>query len=569
MDKLQAENEKRLLQHEKEAFKQLKSSYTNALADIKARVRILQSSIDDLTDIDTSNFTEEQLKIHKSQIQSKVYQLEYQKTLSKQVGAIVDILKQDTVQNVQSYLDKVYQDSYLGIQYYINQKGIPITTPINPSEVVNVVNKKIEDMTYADRVNANMNEFKKTIKAEISRGIASGSSYKEIASNLSMVTGEEMYKSERIVRTEGARVSSTAKLTSIRDMKEQGADLVKVWDSTLDGKTRPEHGLLDGQWAEVNKPFKVAGYKVEAPGMFGDPSQDCNCRCVLLSLPRWDIDDNTPMIKYDNEHDELVEVMNYQDWKKGYFRKIAEQETKDNTPKKGFVKANDIKEVEQRMGNLLGTNNQKLNNMNMKLANEYLEGMEEFLNEYPMMKDFTKSINTKINPRENAHYGLGFKRENGKVVITNTELSLRNPRDYNKFLENMKYAEEINYQFKGYTPKTIMVHELTHGLEFKAGAVIKGSYSNGEFIEVPFEHRSDMPIIGLANNIIKEARIEMFGKEHGKEVYEGMKFLGSYAFTNSAEALAECIAYEMTVGTNPFSAKVKELFDKKIKEVFK
>lgn len=426
MDKIQGEVEKTLLNHEKEAFKQLKSSYTNALADIKARVKILQSNIDDLQGIDTTGYTEEQLKIYKSQIQSKVYQLEYQKTLSKQVGSIVDVLKQDTISNVQGYLDKVYTDGYLGMQYYINKQGIPVTTPINPSEVVKVVNKKIEDMTFADRINVNMNDFKKTIRAEISRGIANGSSYKEIASMLSMVTGEDMYKSQRIVRTEGARVSSEAKLTSIRDMKEKGADLVKVWDSTLDLKTRREHGLLDGQWVEVDESFKVSGYKVMGPGLFGDPAQDCNCRCVLLSVPRWDVDSS--ITKYDNEHDELVEVKNYQDWKQGYYLRIPEIKEVENV----------VEKAEQQIAIYKLTDTQKAaitsyNSFEAYILNKALrEGIE--LN--PFMKSLSRNLSSALN-----------KMPTYKGTV-NRSLFFDNNKAKKEFIDSLN---EETIVFKGFT----------------------------------------------------------------------------------------------------------------------
>lgn len=67
--------------------------------------------------------------------------------------------------------------------------------------------------------------------------------------------------------------------------------LVKQWDATLDGATREHHQMLDGQIREVDEPFEVGGRKVEAPGMFGDPAEDCNCRCCLLQRARWALDD--------------------------------------------------------------------------------------------------------------------------------------------------------------------------------------------------------------------------------------------------------------------------------------
>lgn len=335
--KWEAETEKILLQHEKEVFDDLKQSYTTALADIKGRVLNLQNKLAEINAIDTTGMDENSLKIVESMKQSKVYQLEYQKMLEKQVGSVIDVLKQDTTTNIQSFLTKMYQDSYLSINYHINKAGIPITTPINPSLLLKSVNKETEKMTFAQRIGANMNDFKKTVRQEISRGIANGSTYNEIAQQLSMKTNEDLNKSKRIARTEGGRVSSEAKLQSMRDEKEKGADIVKQWDSTLDGKTRDLHAKLDGQIAEIDKPFKVAGTEVQAPHHFGLAHEDINCRCVILSIPRWDIEDTH--IKYDNENDVLIETKNYEDWKQGYYKKVTEEELLNK------LNANELKEL--------------------------------------------------------------------------------------------------------------------------------------------------------------------------------------------------------------------------------
>ena len=47
--------------------------------------------------------------------------------------------------------------------------------------------------------------------------------------------------------------------------------------STFDGNTRDLHRLLDGQIREIDEPFEAGGVQVDAPGMFGDPAEDCNC----------------------------------------------------------------------------------------------------------------------------------------------------------------------------------------------------------------------------------------------------------------------------------------------------
>ena len=65
---------------------------------------------------------------------------------------------------------------------------------------------------------------------------------------------------------------------------------MKQWDATLDGATRKTHRQLDGQIRETNEPFEVNGMKAMFLGGFGDPAEDCNCRCCALTRARKALD---------------------------------------------------------------------------------------------------------------------------------------------------------------------------------------------------------------------------------------------------------------------------------------
>ena len=143
-----------------------------------------------------------------------------------------------------------------------------------------------EDVTY----------LKKAVRAEVSRDIANGSTWNEVAGKLSRHMANTPFQkaynnSIRIARTEGHRIQVQSALDAQHVAKSKGADIVKQWDATLDGATREHHQMLDGQIREVNEPFEVANLKVEAPGMFGLASEDCNGRCCLLQRARWALDD--------------------------------------------------------------------------------------------------------------------------------------------------------------------------------------------------------------------------------------------------------------------------------------
>ncbi len=248
MNKYEKEIEKQLLDNEKEILKELQKSYTEALADIKARISDWLNKSDDLT-------------------QSQIYQLNFQRNLEKQVTSIIDVLKNDINSNTNTYLAKMYEDSFIGTSYnLLKEYNFNTYLEINQSAVLEMVNKPVEDMTFAERTDVNMNDFKKKIKSEISRGFATSRTYAEMSQSISLVAEKSMYKAYRIARTEGLRIASESKLDYAKKVKNKyGADLVKQWDSTLDGKTRPEHQQLDGQIKEIDEDFECSGGKAKAP----------------------------------------------------------------------------------------------------------------------------------------------------------------------------------------------------------------------------------------------------------------------------------------------------------------
>jgi len=64
-----------------------------------------------------------------------------------------------------------------------------------------------------------------------------------------------------------------------------GIFMKKEWIATFDMRTRHAHALLDGQLAEVKKPFKSEFGDIMYPGdLTAHPSNTYNCRCTTKSI---------------------------------------------------------------------------------------------------------------------------------------------------------------------------------------------------------------------------------------------------------------------------------------------
>lgn len=301
------------LKDEQAVLDSLTKNYTSALADIKRNIRELQSN--PLT-------------------QSKAYQLEFQKQLERQVSGILDNLQGKNFASIADYLQKSYVNGFVGNMYDLQGQGVPLVIPINQNQVLKAVEKTGDDFKLANKLGVSTKELKKQVQQELSRGLATELSYADIARNISEYGLSNMHRSLNIARTEGHRVQNTARLDSMNAAKDAGADIVKQWDATLDGATRPEHAELDGQIVELDEDFTVGSYSAPCPGMFGDPYMDCNCRCAMLQRARWAVKDESTYQKWNNETGGFIECSGYEDFKEKYLN--AAEELK-NSQESGII----------------------------------------------------------------------------------------------------------------------------------------------------------------------------------------------------------------------------------------
>ena len=339
MNKKQKEVQQTFLNNEKAVLKKLESNYKDALDEINNRIAILQSRDD-------------------ADMQYVIYQIEYQKALKAQVQAILEQLQSKNFDTVSAYLTKSYEDGFIGTMYDLQGQGIPLVFPIDQEQVVAAIQHetKLSESLYSS-LGKDTKVLSKQIAGEISRGISNAAMYSEMARNIAGYAGISKNKAMRIARTEAHRIQCKATADAQWKAKEKGADVVKQWDASLDGKTRDTHRLLDGQIRELDEPFEVMAMTAMEPGGFGDPSEDCNCRCALLQRARWALGDeytkwspDTPVEISDDGTTQFIKVdANSFTEFKGYYKDITGQMTmnleKDNkslakTGKSSKIKAN-------------------------------------------------------------------------------------------------------------------------------------------------------------------------------------------------------------------------------------
>lgn len=307
------EVETKLLKNERQTFNKLKQAYAQALADIKKQVKELQKH---------------------SEMPSKIYQIKYQQALEQQTNDILDILNKSNISTVDAFLMLMYEDGYAGIMYSLQGQNIPLVIPIDQNLMIKSISRETDSVKLSSRLYNNVEELKKTVIAEISRGIAGNQDYRDIAVVLSDKGNTSFKRAYTIARTEGHRVAIEAKSDAINKSIENGADLVKMWDATLDGKTRQSHASLDHKWVENDESFTtvddITGQEVSAPfpGAFGIAHMDINCRCVLLARPRWAVENEQSYEKWDNENHRYITLSRKAGFEKWHEKYVASSNSK-------------------------------------------------------------------------------------------------------------------------------------------------------------------------------------------------------------------------------------------------
>lgn len=263
------------LENEEDVIKKLKATYEQALKDIDEKIKVFMSRPD-------------------ADMQYVIYQVEYQKALRKQISGILDALQANEFETISEYLIKCYEEGFISSMYSLQQQGVPLCFPIDQEAVARAVqlDSKISNGLYSG-VGEDVAALKKSIAAEVSRGISNGSSYQQIAQQIKnhMVgaytkkTGGALYRAELIARTEGHRIQVQSAFEASHKAKARGADVVKEWNATLDAKTRDSHVKVDGEIRELDEKFSNGLMFPGDPD--GGAAEVCNCRCAYNQRARW------------------------------------------------------------------------------------------------------------------------------------------------------------------------------------------------------------------------------------------------------------------------------------------
>lgn len=155
-----------------------------------------------------------------------------------------EIIPQDIIEECEDFLIEMYFAGMLSIEQMTDSNVI---MP-NRNEVINTVYNKIDGKDFADRINT-----------------ACGMDFHNAAERL-----------EKIFVSDGHRCFVSGQFYGANQING-----TKIWDATMDERTRPTHADLHGTELMIEEYFETINGKALAPGMFGVAEEDVNCRCLL------------------------------------------------------------------------------------------------------------------------------------------------------------------------------------------------------------------------------------------------------------------------------------------------
>ena len=569
------------LNNEKAVLRQLKKSYTDSLVAINDTVKNLQLSIDGLQqEYDWMDDDDPQKAIVKSKIQSKIYQKQYQEQLQSQVGGILSEMQRSQFVTVSDYLDKCYEDGFIGSIFDLHGQGVPLTMPINQESMVKAVqlDSKISKGLYT-KLGEDVDLLKKRITSEVTRAIATGSTYAQTAQRLAGQTNIGFNKAARIARTEGHRIQNSAADDAAHLAKDRGADVVKQWDSTLDGHTRESHVAVDGQIRELDEEFSNG---LMFPGDPRGPAAEVvNCRCAYLQRARWAVGGSfTKMNNFTGQLETFDSPQDYDEFKKAFFSSENKKYMNYVEQMQGKYGTKDFRKVLDSMddreykhySNLL-----KNNPVYNKTASVVTTSDKINISPVPLgsreMKDFTE-LRTYMNDT----YGVQLSGRLEELDFETVQDALAGVEwSMQQFPATQGYLKKIDCKKGGVmqcTGDTIAcspaafsgnyyrgnheffirtgVHEATHMTE---GYLISTKTTcTREFADVWNNH-------SVAKGIVKDAITKLPDDvTSGKKYWEICSMISSDASINSSECIAEAVADIYQNGENA-SLLSQEIFN--------
>lgn len=228
--------------------------------------------------------------------------------LNKEIIELINNEDKSVRREIFNHLKSQYQETFYRVAHVIETiaKAKLNYSAVRREVLDEAINIDFTGLTLNERLERRRQELIYNIREAIVRGLHRGKTYRQMANDIKDELDGDLVKAQRIVRTEAHRVRELAGLKSVQHAAEQGIIMTKTWNTVEDERVRMRHSKLNGITLPHDGLFRIDGHEAPAPGQFGAPEMDINCRCFLT----YEIQEIRKP-----QHDELAN-MGYEEWKR-------------------------------------------------------------------------------------------------------------------------------------------------------------------------------------------------------------------------------------------------------------
>ena len=390
-------------------------------------------------------------------------------------------------------------------------------------------------------VPADLRWNRQMVTSHITQGILQGESIPHLSKRLLKTVNNDKIAAVRTARTAVTSAQNAGRQVVYDKAKSMGLNLQKEWLATLDGRTRHDHGMADGQRVPLDGEFTVGGYKMKYPGDMSAPGWLVyNCRCTTITV--------------EPEH-----ITKGEEPRKTYSEWIEEKKKgKDKKPQPkvvpfsqvGIGTANSVKEVEDIINNagVFKTGSVcKLDGCDLGSAKSIASAYQQIFEKYPQLKGKFGAVTAKN--LGSSTYAQCWLRSDGRVDVNNASGFYSN---WSSVVKQYERDVQSNWHPFGTTAESVVTHEVGHAIDgYLANYGILGGYNAaGEY-----RYASSL----LRSKVMKQC---------GLTVKDSASAVSRYGSTDPQEWFAEAFAeYITSANPRPVAATLGKEIERLLKGV--
>lgn len=193
---------------------------------------------------------------------------------------ITQVLEALRPEPMTQYVDPVWREG-------VEEWGTLVLNDVGVSSSFNLLNPLVTQhlqQVAGDRIAGGLvlATTKEALRSQLIEGVRAGEGIDKLRKRVEDVFGfADKTRAERIARTEVVRSANWA---THRAHVQSGVVQLRRWIATPDDRTRDTHAALHGVTAKLNEPFISGLASAIAPGQFGVPEEDINCRCTTVAV---------------------------------------------------------------------------------------------------------------------------------------------------------------------------------------------------------------------------------------------------------------------------------------------